>query len=38
MMKCDEVMIPRRLGDKDLGCLYGIKDTSLTRLLKDKIH
>jgi len=39
-MKCDDVIIPYRLGDKGLGCLYGTKDTSLTvrRLLRDKIH
>jgi len=40
MMKCDDVIIPYRLGDKNLGCLYGTKDTSLTviRFLRDKIH
>jgi hypothetical protein len=40
MMKCDDVIIPYRLGDKNLGCLYGTKDTSLSviRFLRDKIH
>jgi hypothetical protein len=35
-----EAIIPRRLRDKGLSCLYGIKDTSLivTRLLRDKTY
>jgi len=36
----DEAIIPHRLGDEGLDCLYGTKNTFLImrRLLRDKIH
>jgi hypothetical protein len=36
----DEAIIPHRLGDEGLGCLYGTKDTSLIarRSCRDKTH
>lgn len=36
----NDAIIPHRLGDEDLGCLYGTKDTSLIvrRLLRNKTH
>jgi hypothetical protein len=35
-----EAIIPHRLGDEGIGCLYGIKNTSFIsrRFLRDKIY
>jgi len=39
-MIIDEVIIPRRLGNEGLGCLYHIKNTCFIarRLLRDITH